>query len=317
MSLTGTLSNYGKEKSTWVNKFREKTKESLEKDENIINISSTEPVQETIEILEEKIEKDESLGIIEEGFYKTIELLDKTIQPGPKIPPFQDPLYAVDIGIFIDFLSSLNIPDPEQWIFENIEGLINIPESAIKEFSECKNEEMAIELNKIDENISTTEAEEKLKNICGFSFDSPEIDLSPNISFPDLSFDFALSEIDLPSLDPYINLNLPYPGINWLPIYIVFGIVDAIASLVTRIKELILKLVENISEFVTEIKNIIIDAVLKSISFFIELYSQATLFKAELNAFIELIAASFVPLFTGFIIHKGPISFVAGKVAGV
>jgi hypothetical protein len=323
MPVTGTLSNFGDEEG-WRKLYQKEVIKILETggtDIAGIPIPITLPLPELAaqqsEATQASIAEGNNLKTMEDGFFKVIESIDTTLPPGPT-SGFQDPTFALPIPPIINLLLDIGIPDPVAWVVENIEPFLKIPKEAIEGLSKCENQAFAEELNKIDPTIDVEATIEKLSTVCGFEFSLPTIELPPAINFPDLNFDFALDlSVDWPSFDPFLQIDFNLPTLNWFPIQIMLGIVQALIDLIKRIAALILELIRGLLAFLKVLVEFVLAIILEVIAFFLEIFGQAILFVAEAIAFIKLSIAAFLTAFVGFLINKGLISFASGGLLGI
>jgi len=323
MPVVGTLSNFGDEEG-WRKLYQQEVIKILETggtDIAGIPIPITVPQPELAaqqsEATQASIAEGNNLKTMEDGFYKVIESIDTTLPPGPT-SGFQDPTFALEIQPIINLLLDIGIPDPITWIIDHLKQFLEIPKEAVEGLSKCENQAFAEELNKIDPTIEVDSTVQKLSSVCGFDFSLPTIELPPQIDFPDLNFDFALDlNVDWPSFDPFLDLNFNLPTLNWFPIQIMLGIVQALIDLIKRIGELILQLLEGLLAFLKSLIEFVLNIILEVIAFFLEIFGQAILFIAEVIAFIKLSIAAFLTAFVGFLINKGIVSFAAGGLLGI
>ena len=321
MAITGTLSNYGDE-DVWREMYRQEVIRVLNEGsaniagEPIMDLPNAESGPDQAAAVENHLNEGGDLRVMEEGFVMTIKGIDKTLPPGPR-SGFQDPLYAIDIQPIIDLLINLGIDDPIDWITVNLEPFMDISREAIEGLSNCENELLAEELSEIDSTINVEAAEEGLDEVCGFEYSPPEVEIPPTIVIPEFSFDFGLPAFDLPTFDPFIDFNPDFPSINWVPIYINLGLIEALKQLVLNIADLVQQLIRGLFDFLIYIVKFVINIIMRTISFLLDLIGQSILFVAELIAFIKLSVIAFSSAFVGFLINKGIVAFIAGILLGI
>lgn len=318
MALTGTLATFGDEE-TWRARYQQEVKNTLESGQgdilgiNIpIALPTPELAGEQSEAVQDTLDNDGNLGILEESFYRIIETIDTILPPGPNAG-ISDPTFPIKslIPNFIDILVSVGIPDPVEWILENLDAFVNdLPWSSL---SKCENDKFADALVEIDSDINPDGLEERLSEVCGF--DIPEISPNLNVEIPSLSFDFALP--DLPTIEPFLVFNPVYPALNWLPIKFMEGIIAVMLDLISKIGELIIAFLQGIDEFLNTLINLVISAVLSAIESILSVLGGAILFSASIIALIKLSVVSFITAFVGFMINAGIIVFGVGAKLGI
>ena len=321
MALTGTLGQFGDE-DTWKARYQNEVVKTLESGGGEIfgiPIPIPMPLQEIqaaqAEAVKERIGKeDEPFPVMTGGLVGAIDAIDKMLPPGPN-SGIQDPTIPITpvIEPFLNILVDIGIPDPISWILENLEDFNNLPWNKL---AECKNQEFADALVEIDPTISSDGLPEKLESVCGFEIPTIEVEFPPKIELPTFNFDFALS-LDLPTFDPFINFDPQFPSINWIPIQIMLGIIDALIALIQEIAQLVIEFIKGIINFIIYIIEFVINAIIAVIQFILSILGGALLLIAALIAFIKIVVIAFVTAFVGFMINKGIISFGVGGLLGL
>ena len=321
MPLTGTLEQFGSE-DTWRARYQQEVVNVLESgggDILGVPIPIPLPLKEIAasqaDAIKERIgQEDEPFPIMTGGFYGAVEAIDKMLPPGPN-SGIQDPTIPIApiLPIFLDILVEIGIPDPITWIIDHLEAFVELPWGKL---AECKNKEFAEALAEIDPTINTDGLPDKLDAVCGFELPEINVSFPPKIELPTFDFSFAI-DIDLPTFDPFLNLDFEFPALNWLPIQIMLGIIDAVIELIEIIAELALALIKGIVNFLIKIVEIVINAILTAIAFILAILGGSILLVACVIAFIKLIVIAFATAFVGFMVNKGVISFGAGGLLGL
>lgn len=321
MSLTGTLGQFGDE-DTWRVRYQNEVVNVLESgggDVFGVPIPIPLPLEEIAATQADAVrsrigQEDEPFPIMAGGFYGAVEAIDKMLPPGPN-SGVQDPTIPITpvIKPFLDILVDIGIPDPITWIVEHLDGFVELPWDKL---GACENQEFADALGRLDPEINTEGLPEKLEAVCGFSLPSINVSFPPSIEIPSFDFSFAI-DIDLPTFDPFLNLNFDLPALNWLPIQIMLGIIDALLALIQEIAQLVIEFIKDIVNFLLYIIEFVINAILAAISFILAILSEAILLIACVIAFIKLAVIAFVTAFVGFMVNKGLISFGTGGLLGL
>ena len=319
MALTGTLEQFGSE-DTWRARYQQEVVNVLESGGgDILGVPIPIPLPlenlaaAQAEAIQSRIgQEDEPFPIMTGGLYATIETIDKMLPPGPN-SGIQDPTIPIApvLPIFLDLLAEIGIPDPVPWIMENLEAFTDLPWDKL---AECENKEFADALAEIDPTINTDGLPEKLEAICGFEL--PELDISLGIDFPTLDFSFAI-DIDLPTFDPFLSLNFDFPALNWLPIQIMFALMDVVSILIEEIADLVIKFITGIVDFFIYLIELIINMILAAIAFILAILGGAILLIACVIAFIKITVIAFITAFIGFMVNKGVFSFGGGGLLGL
>lgn len=274
------------------------------------------PTPEIASIAADSLEQStsEEPDTLSNAYASTIMAIDEGLPPGVKTPPVFDPTFFVPVEQFVEFLVSLGIQKPLEWITTNLPKLLT-PEfgEGMKKLSTCDHEGFSEAMTNVDGSINAGKAAEASEKICGFEL---KIEIPKfGIVLPDFTLDVLPIEF---GLEPF-NLipDFDFPQVHFAGMFILEAIINGVLKLLEGVAKLIAAIIEGITAFILYVAEFLINFIAVAIITVLKPLLNGIVFAAQCIVFIAKVVGAVIVALIGHLIGNGLICVTVAEKLGV